>query len=42
MQIKRLEEGLGQSCFLRAARKLTLTPEGEQLLGLCAPDAGPE
>ncbi|MGC1488115.1 MAG: LysR family transcriptional regulator [Albidovulum sp.] len=33
MQIKRLEEGLGQAFFARAARKLTLTPEGEQLLG---------
>lgn len=33
MQIKRLEEGLGQSFFSRAQRKLTLTPEGEQLLG---------
>lgn len=32
MQIKRLEEGLGRSFFSRAARKLTLTPEGEQLL----------
>lgn len=32
MQIKRLEEGLGRTFFLRAARKLTLTPEGEQLL----------
>ena len=31
MQIKRLEEGLGRTFFLRAARKLTLTPEGEQL-----------
>jgi DNA-binding transcriptional LysR family regulator len=33
MQLKRLEEGLGQSFFSRAARKLTLTAEGEQLLG---------
>ena len=32
MQIKRLEEGLGQEMFSRAQRKLTLTPEGEQLL----------
>lgn len=32
MQIKRLEEGLGQDLFVRAQRKLTLTPEGEQLL----------
>ncbi len=33
MQLKRLEEGLNRDFFLRAARKLTLTPEGEQLLG---------
>jgi DNA-binding transcriptional LysR family regulator len=33
MQLKRLEEGLGQSFFSRASRKLTLTAEGEQLLG---------
>ena len=33
MQIKRLEEGLGQDFFSRAARRLALTPEGEQLLG---------
>lgn len=33
MQIKRLEESLGQDFFSRAARKLTLTAEGEQLLG---------
>jgi DNA-binding transcriptional LysR family regulator len=32
MQIKRLEESLGQQLFLRAARKLALSPEGEQLL----------
>ncbi len=32
MQIKRLEEGLGLEFFSRAQRKLTLTPEGEQLL----------
>ena len=32
MQIKRLEESLGMSLFLRAARKLALSPEGEQLL----------
>ncbi len=32
MQIKRLEESLGLSLFLRAARKLALSPEGEQLL----------
>lgn len=32
MQLKRLEEGLGRDMFSRAARKLTLTPEGEQLL----------
>jgi DNA-binding transcriptional LysR family regulator len=33
MQLKRLEEGLGLCFFTRASRKLTLTPEGEQLLG---------
>lgn len=33
MQLKRLEEGLDLGLFARAARKLTLTPEGEQLLG---------
>lgn len=33
MQLKRLEEGLGLGLFARAARRLTLTPEGEQLLG---------
>ena len=32
MQIKRLEENLGQELFSRVARKLALTPEGEQLL----------
>jgi DNA-binding transcriptional LysR family regulator len=32
MQLKRLEEGLGREFFSRAARKLALTPEGEQLL----------
>lgn len=32
MQIKRLEEALGLTLFLRAARKLALSPEGEQLL----------
>jgi DNA-binding transcriptional LysR family regulator len=32
MQIKRLEDSLGLSLFLRAARKLALSPEGEQLL----------
>jgi DNA-binding transcriptional LysR family regulator len=32
MQIKRLEESLGLTLFLRAARKLALSPEGEQLL----------
>lgn len=32
MQIKRLEESLGQLLFLRAAKKLALSPEGEQLL----------
>jgi DNA-binding transcriptional LysR family regulator len=33
MQIKRLEEGLGLMLFARAARRLALTAEGEQLLG---------
>lgn len=33
MQLKRLEESLELGLFARAARKLTLTPEGEQLLG---------
>lgn len=33
MQIKRLEEVLGQSLFIREARRVTLTPEGEILLG---------
>ncbi len=32
MQIKRMEESLDQAFFVRAARRLTLTPEGEQLL----------
>ncbi len=32
MQLKRLEEGLGQQLFTRAARQLALTPVGEQLL----------
>lgn len=32
MQIKRLEDAMNLSFFSRAARKLTLTPEGEQLL----------
>lgn len=33
MQIKRLEEALARPFFFRTARRLTLTPEGEQLLG---------
>jgi DNA-binding transcriptional LysR family regulator len=33
MQIKRLEETLGQSLFVREARRVSLTPEGEVLLG---------
>ena len=33
MQLKRLEESLNLGLFARAARKLTLTPEGEQLIG---------
>lgn len=33
MQLKRLEEALNLGLFARAARRLTLTPEGEQLLG---------
>jgi DNA-binding transcriptional LysR family regulator len=32
MQIKRLEDALGIPLFLRAARKLALSPEGEQLM----------
>lgn len=32
MQIKRLEESLGRPFFFRSAKKLILTPEGEQLL----------
>ncbi len=32
MQIKRLEDSLGFQLFLRAARRLALSPEGEQLL----------
>lgn len=32
MQIKRLEDSLGLPLFLRAARKLALSPEGEQLM----------
>ena len=32
MQIKRLEDALGIQLFLRAARELALSPEGEQLL----------
>lgn len=32
MQIKRLEEGIGLGLFARSARRLSLTPEGEQLL----------
>jgi DNA-binding transcriptional LysR family regulator len=32
MQIKRLEDSLGQSLFSRASRKLSLTPEGDLLL----------
>lgn len=33
MQIKRLEETLGRSLFVRRARQVSLTPEGEVLLG---------
>ena len=33
MQIKRLEETLGHSLFIREARRVRLTPEGEKLLG---------
>lgn len=33
MQLRRLEEALGLNVYTRAARKLALTPEGEQLLG---------
>ncbi|MDR0808560.1 MAG: LysR family transcriptional regulator [Gemmobacter sp.] len=34
MQLKRLEDSLGTGLFLRTARRLSLTAEGEQLLGL--------
>jgi DNA-binding transcriptional LysR family regulator len=33
MQIKRLEETLGRNLFIREARRVHLTPEGEMLLG---------
>lgn len=33
MQIKRLEETLGRTLFVREARRVRLTPEGEMLLG---------
>lgn len=33
MQIKRLEDSLGLSLFRREARRMTPTPEGQQLLG---------
>jgi DNA-binding transcriptional LysR family regulator len=33
MQLKRLEESLGQQLLDRSARTITLTPHGEQLLG---------
>ena len=33
MQLKRLEESLALDLFARAARRMALTPEGEQLLG---------
>ncbi|WP_445262142.1 LysR substrate-binding domain-containing protein [Pseudomonas sp. EA_35y_Pfl2_R111] len=33
MQIKRLEETLGRALFVREARRVRLTPEGEMLLG---------
>ena len=33
LQVKRLEEQLGRSVFTRTARALSLTPEGERLLG---------
>ena len=33
MQVKRLEETLGQTLFVRGARQVRLTPEGEALLG---------
>ena len=33
MQLKRLEDSLALELFSRAARRMALTPEGEQLLG---------
>ena len=33
MQIKRLEEQVGQRLFLREARRVSLTAEGEAMLG---------
>ncbi|WP_374530547.1 LysR substrate-binding domain-containing protein [Novosphingobium sp.] len=33
LQVKRLEEQLGRAVFLRTPRSLSLTPEGERLLG---------
>ncbi len=33
LQIKRLEDGLGQELFRREHRRLTLTPAGEKLIG---------
>ena len=33
MQLKRLEDSLNTPLFQRAARKLSLTPEGAQLMG---------
>lgn len=33
MQVKRLEDTLGQTLFVREARRVRLTPEGESLLG---------
>jgi DNA-binding transcriptional LysR family regulator len=42
MQLKRLEESLNLGLFARAARKLTLTPEGGAADRVRAQDAGAE
>ena len=42
MQLKRLEESLDTKLLDRSGRGVTLTGAGEQLLGICPPDAGAE